>query len=392
MKTEQVIILGAGAAGLFCAFQAAQRGKRVLVLDGANKAGKKILMSGGGRCNFTNRDVQPKHFISQNTHFCRSALARYRPEDFIALVEAAGIAYEERDLGKLFCQHSAKDLLDMLLGHCQRLGVRIELNRKVESVEHRQDLFCIKAGGQHYAAEQLVVATGGLSIPTLGASGIGFDIGRQFGHQLVPTRAGLVPLTWPGDLKARFAELSGISLTARVTCESGQQFTEPVLLTHRGLSGPAILQISNYWQPGQSLELDWLPETRLGEHWQSWQQQQAKAQLGTLLGRLLPSRLVQCLAEGLPLDRKLAEQGKATRQAIEQWHHWSLQPSGSEGWRTAEVTLGGIDCQQLSSKSMASTLQPGLYFIGEVVDVTGWLGGYNFQWAWASAFCCAEHL
>lgn len=390
---SDVLILGAGAAGLFCAGQASARGRTVRVLEGANKVGKKILMSGGGRCNFTNRDVQAKHFLGQNPQFCRSALANYSSGDFIDLVESSGIAYEERDLGKLFCRDSAKDIVQLLLAQCH--DVAIELNQTIERVTATEQGFQVQTAQGHYQAQQLVVALGGPSIPTLGASPLGYRLAEQFGHRIVPVRPGLVPLTWNGEMKERFASLSGISLPASVRSASGQRFHEPVLLTHRGLSGPAILQLSSYWQPGESIRIDWLAEQSLADLWPHWQQTHGKSQLSTLLNALLPSRLVTLLLQqaDVPGTQKMAELGKKHCQKLMQvLHEWPMTPSGSEGWRTAEVALGGVDTQELSSKTMASLKVPGLYFIGEVVDVTGWLGGYNFQWAWSSAYSCAQHL
>ncbi len=395
IKAADVLVLGGGAAGLFFAAEAAAKGLSVRVIEGANKVGKKILMSGGGRCNFTNRDVQPKHFLSQNPKFCRSALASYSHLDFLALVKQAGIAYEERDLGKLFCQGSAKEIVKLLLDRCQQQGVEIELNQPIQEVEHLGSDFVVRTKHGCFQAERLVLALGGPSIPTLGASPLGYRLAEQFGHSLIPVRPALVPLTWDGQLKERFAALSGISLVARVQSKGGQSFSEPVLLTHRGFSGPAILQLSSYWQPGEAISIDWLHPENLEQLWELWQQQHGKSQLSSLLSPLLPSRLLAELLADSPLNwqQKVAELGKKHRQMLKQrLCQWQMVPSGTEGWRTAEVALGGVNTKEMDAKSLASKKQEGLYIIGELLDVTGWLGGYNFQWAWSSAYSCAKHL
>lgn len=392
------LIVGGGAAGLMCAIAAGQRGKRVLVVEHANRVGKKILMSGGGRCNFTNTGTGPANFLSANPHFCKSALARYTPWDFVAMVERHGIAYHEKELGQLFCDVSSKLIVKMLLDECDAAGVRIETGCHVERVEHRSDHdggtgFRLATSGGTFTAPALVVASGGLSIPSMGASGFGYELARQFGHTVLPTRAGLVPLTLSGTHQERLADLSGVALpvTARSSGHGGRapHFSNFMLVTHRGVSGPAILQISSYWQPGDELRLDLLPGIDALDALQRLQAQRPAAELKTLLAELLPKRFAQRFCEvWLPagLHNRPVRQydPPQLRRIAETLHDWPLVASGTEGYRTAEVTLGGVDTDELSSSTMQSRRVAGLYFVGEVVDVTGWLGGYNFQWAWAS--------
>ncbi|SEI47673.1 NAD(P)/FAD-dependent oxidoreductase [Frateuria terrea] len=389
MKTD-VLIIGAGAAGLMCAITAGQRGRRVLVLDHANKPGKKILMSGGGRCNFTNLGVTPANYLSANPHFAKSALARYAPADFVALVEKHRIAYHEKELGQLFCDDSSKQIVRMLLDECAAAGVRIETGCAVERVRHREGGFSVATGRGELHAGALVVASGGLSIPSMGATGFGYELARQFGHEVRPTRAGLVPLTLSGKHQERYADLAGVALPAEA--RSGRQsFRSGLLFTHRGVSGPAILQISSYWQPGEELRLDLLPDRDAAAWLPAQRTARPAAELKTVLADLLPKRLAQRLCEldfGNRPMRQYREPELSTIGA--RLHDWPLVASGTEGYRTAEVTLGGVDTDGLSSSTMQSKLVPGLYFIGEVVDVTGWLGGYNFQWAWASGHAAGE--
>ncbi|TAM25365.1 MAG: NAD(P)/FAD-dependent oxidoreductase [Nevskiaceae bacterium] len=388
-----VLILGAGAAGLYCAFSAGQRGLRVLVLESANKPGKKILMSGGGRCNFTNLDVGPANYLSANPHFCKSALARYRPEHFIALVERHGIAYHEKELGQLFCDDSSKQILQMLLDQCAAAGVRIVTSAAAESVRAIDGGYRVQTAQGGYTAHKLVVATGGLSIPTLGGSDFGYRLARQFGHTVLPTRAGLVPLTLSGKPLEQWSDLSGLALPVEASAGKAS-FRNQLLITHRGLSGPAMLQISNYWQPGEPLRIDLFPQGE-AEHWLAEQQQSRPAsELRTVLADALPKRFAQRFVElYAPANKLMRQLIPAERKAIAAaLHAWPITPNGSEGYRTAEVTLGGVDTRELSSTSFESKLAPGLHFIGEVVDVTGWLGGYNFHWAWASAHACATAL
>lgn len=391
-----VIILGAGASGLLCAFTAAQRGRRVLVLERANKIGKKILMSGGGRCNFTNQLVEPDNFISANPHFCKSALRRYTQWDFIELVERHGISYEERKHSQLFCTDSAKDIVAMLLAECEWAGAQIRTHCEINQIEapgEGKTRYRIRlqqdGAAQSLECESLVVATGALSIPTLGGSGLGYEIARQFDLPLTERRAGLVPLMFSDAMKPLCERLSGLAVEVTISC-NGQSFTENMLFTHRGISGPAVLQISNYWAPGDDILIDLLP----GVDAQQWllqaKQTQGKSRLRTLLGQHLPKGLVAELqlrwwAEHE--DTALAEISDKQLIVIgEQLNSWRLKPSASEGYRTAEVTLGGVDTSAISSKTMEVKNQSGLYFIGEVLDVTGHLGGFNFQWAWSSGY------
>ena len=394
-----VIILGAGASGLFCAFTAAQRGRRVLVLERANKVGKKILMSGGGRCNFTNQMVEPGNFISANPHFCKSALKRYTQWDFIALVERHGIDYEERKHSQLFCSRSARDIVEMLLDECASAGAEVRTQCEIQHITALTG-DCASARYQlavsqpqqpfQLTCESLVVATGALSVPTLGGSGIGYDIARQFGLPLTERRAGLVPFTFSDALKPICERLSGLAVEVRASC-NGQSFQENMLFTHRGMSGPVMLQISNYWQGGDELVVDLLPDRDATDWLIAAKRDQGRSRLRTVLSPLLARALVAELQllwwpdrDDTPLaqwsDRQLAALG-------EQLNGWKLKPSGTEGYRTAEVTLGGVDTAAISSRTMEATGQPGLYFIGEVLDVTGHLGGFNFQWAWSSGYC-----
>ncbi|MBP1472725.1 NAD(P)/FAD-dependent oxidoreductase [Frateuria sp. MAH-13] len=389
MKTD-VLIIGAGAAGLMCAITAGQRGRRVLVLDHANKPGKKILMSGGGRCNFTNLGVTPANYLSANPHFAKSALARYTPADFIALVEKHRIAYHEKELGQLFCDDSSKQIVRMLLDECAAAGVRVETSCAVERVRHGEAGFSVATARGEVHAESLVVASGGLSIPSMGASGFGYELARQFGHAVLPTRAGLVPLTLSGKHQERYADLAGVALAAEARC-GRQAFRAGLLFTHRGVSGPSILQVSSYWQPGEELRLDLLPDRDAADWLPAQRAVRPAAELKTVLGDVLPKRLAQRLCELDFGNRPMRQYREAELVAIgARINDWPLVASGTEGYRTAEVTLGGVDTDGLSSSTMQSKRVPGLYFIGEVVDVTGWLGGYNFQWAWASGHAAGE--
>ena len=393
MNQSDVIIIGAGAAGLMCAIEAGKRGRQVVVLDHARKAGNKIRMSGGGRCNFTNYDVSPANYLSHNPHFVKSALSRFTQWDFIALVERYRIPWHEREHGQLFCDDSAKDILDMLLAECREAGVSIQLKTTVTSItQAEQGGFKVATESGDWHAASLVVATGGLSIPSMGATPFGFRIAEQFGIKVWPPSAGLVPFTLQPQDKERLAPLSGIAVDAMVEA-GGKSFRGNVLFTHRGLSGPAILQASNYWQPGQAISIDWLPGEEVGALLDTARLEHPKQQLKTLLGRLLPARLVAELLPSAILETPLAQLGKTQRETIrQQLHHWRITPGGTEGYRTAEVTRGGVDCDAVSSKTMEAKAVPGLYFIGEVLDVTGWLGGYNFQWAWASGWCAGQYV
>jgi len=385
------IIIGAGAAGLMCAGTAASFGKSVLVLDHADKAGKKILISGGGRCNFTNRFTTAANFISANPHFCKSALARFSADDFIAWVKQSGICYHERKHGQLFCDDSAQDILEMLLQPCRDFGARILTHTEIQSVK-KKEYFLLKTGNGSFSAESLVIATGGLSIPKMGATAFGLKIAESFGLNIIKPVAGLAPFTFTGNEKEALKALAGISLDVSVSCQ-GQSFSEAMLITHRGLSGPAMLQISSYWQPGDELDINLLPDVDMTEFLDLKCRQRPMAQLGTVLSELLPKRLVQFLMQdsaGMTAGmaetklRQLSE--KEQQQITTLLHNWRLKPNGTEGYRTAEVTVGGVDTDELSSKTMQCKQINGLYFIGEVVDVTGHLGGFNFQWAWSSGY------
>ena len=391
MEQFDVIVLGAGAAGMMCAIEAGRRGRTVLVIDHAQAAGEKIRISGGGRCNFTNIDTAPGRFISANPSFCISALRRYRPQDFIALVDRAGIAWHEKTLGQLFCDGSAKQVIDMLLDHLRAAGVQLRLALTVDGVRRRPEGgFEVRAGGSAIVCESLVVATGGKSIPKMGATGLGYELARQFGVPVVDTRPGLVPLTFEAGLLQRTAPLAGISTPASVSAGKAS-FGEALLFTHRGLSGPVILQASSYWREGQAVVLDLAPGADMFTELKAEKQAHGRQSPVSVLARRLPRRLAQWIVEEHKAEGNLADQPdsrlKALAAAVNQW---TVKPVGSEGYRTAEVTLGGVDTRALSSRSMMAEAVPGLYFIGEVVDVTGWLGGYNFQWAWASGWCAGQ--
>ncbi len=386
-----VIIIGASASGLMCAIEAGKRGRKVIVLDHANKAGKKILMSGGGRCNFTNLEVTADNYISHNPHFCKSALSRFTQWDFIAMVNDYKIAFHERDLGKLFCDDSAKDILNMLLAECNKVKVDIRLKCEIGDISRQQDeTFYLETGSGNYNCNSLVIASGGLSIPKMCATPLGYKVAEQFGHHIWPTSAGLVPFTLHDHDKQKLAELSGIAINCQVSNERNQ-FNENILFTHRGLSGPAILQMSSYWKPGEAININLLPDKDIEEILIQKQAANANVKLKTVLAEVLPKRLVSALFEKTSLDKPLQELSQSLIAKIAlQLHHWKIKPNGTEGYRTAEVTIGGVDCDELSSKTMQSSKVNGLYFIGEIVDVTGWLGGYNFQWAWSSGWCAGQ--
>lgn len=394
MRNIDVIILGAGAAGLFCASLAGKRGLNTLVLDNGKKLGRKILMSGGGRCNFTNMYADHNNYLSTNPHFCKSALARYTQWDFIELVGKYQIPYHEKTLGQLFCDNSAQDIVDMLKSECNQPNVTIKLRSEVTQVDKTDDGYVVTVNGDQVSTRLLVVATGGLSMPGLGATPFGYRLAEQFGHSIIPTRAALVPFTLHKPLLEALQALSGVSVAATVTSASGVLFKENILFTHRGLSGPAILQISNYWQPGEYVSINLLPDLSLGEFLTNEKQQRPNQSLKNTLATLLPKRLIEVLQQlGQIPDCPLKQLTHAQIDALDDvLHNWQVQPNGTEGYRTAEVTLGGVDTHEISSKTMESLKSSGLYFIGEVMDVTGWLGGYNFQWAWSSASACAENL
>jgi predicted Rossmann fold flavoprotein len=385
-----VVVIGAGAAGLMCAIEAGKRGRRVLVLDHARAPGEKIRISGGGRCNFTNLNVRPEAFLSQNPRFALSALSRYRPKDFIALVERHRIAWHEKTLGQLFCDDSARQIVDMLLDELKAAGGTLRLGAGVEALEKAEDGFRLAASGRALACEALVVATGGKSIPKMGATGFGYEVAQRFGLRLVETRPGLVPLTFEAGLLARTAPLAGLAVDVRVA--SGKKsFDEAMLFTHRGLSGPAILQISSYWRAGEAIRVDMAPGADVYAALREARAGHPRQAPATALARHVPSRLAQLIAETEGARATLAETGdKALRAMAEHVNAWTVKPVGSEGYRTAEVTVGGVDTHDLDQRTLQARDVPGLYFVGEVVDVTGWLGGYNFQWAWASGWAAGQ--
>jgi hypothetical protein len=391
MIEKDVIVIGAGAAGLMCANIAASRQRHVAVIEHANKPGKKILMSGGGRCNFTNYQISPEKYLSRNKHFCKSALSRYTQWDFIELVNKYKIPFHEKKHGQLFCDDKAKDILNMLLAECEKNKAEIKLNESVISIEKLDDnLFKIITNFQQYRCQSLVIATGGLSIPTMGATPFGYKVAEQFGIKIWPTRAGLVPVTLHQHDKERFATLTGISNHAVVKSQK-QKFTENILFTHRGLSGPAIIQISNYWVPGMEIEINLLPDINLLENLKRDQKVHPKRSLKEYLSEYVSKRVAQVFIESDMGNKPLQSLSHAEFETIANlFHHWTIKPNGTEGYRTAEVTLGGVDCDAISSKTMECNTIKGLHFIGEVLDVTGWLGGYNFQWAWSSGWAAGQ--
>ncbi|EJL88767.1 membrane protein [Pantoea sp. RIT-PI-b] len=379
---------------MFCAAQAGQLGRRVLLLDNGKKAGRKILMSGGGRCNFTNMFTEPAAYLSHNPHFCKSALARYNQWDFIDLVNRHGIAYHEKTLGQLFCDDSAQQIVDLLLKECEAGQVTVRLRSEVMSVDRDDSGYTLQLNGTAVQAEKLVIASGGLSMPGLGATPFGYKVAEQFGLKVFPTRAALVPFTLHKPLLEQLNTLSGVALPTTITAQDGTLFKEAMLFTHRGLSGPAVLQISSYWQPGEFVTIDLSPATSLDDFINVQREAHPNLSLKNSLAKILPKRLVEVLQELKQIPDVTLKQLNSKQQSelVNTLHHWRVQPNGTEGYRTAEVTLGGVDTTQLSSKTMEARDVPGLFFIGEVVDVTGWLGGYNFQWAWSSAWACAQAL
>ena len=390
MEQFDVVVIGAGAAGMMCAIEAGKRGRRVLVIEHATAAGEKIRISGGGRCNFTNTRCAPEAFLSQNPRFCISALRRYRPVDFIALIERAGIAYREKTLGQLFCDGSARQIVALLLNEMRAAGAQLRLGAPADGVEKTAGGFRLKQAGEVIECQALVVATGGKSIPKMGASGFGYDLAARFGLAVIPTRPALVPLTFETGLLERLTPLAGVALPVRAT--SGRAaFDEAMLFTHRGLSGPAILQISSYWREGEEVRLDMAPGTNLFEALRQARARQGRQAAHTVLAEHLPRRLAQWICEAEGAVGNIADlSDQRLRSLADAVQAWRVKPVGSEGYRTAEVTLGGVDTQGLDSRTMQSKAVPDLYFIGEVVDVTGWLGGYNFQWAWASGWCAGQ--
>ncbi|MCJ0806222.1 NAD(P)/FAD-dependent oxidoreductase [Vibrio vulnificus] len=387
-----VVVIGAGAAGLMCAAEAGRRGRKVLVLDHAKKPGRKILISGGGRCNFTNNEVSAKNYLCRNPHFVKSALSQYSNWDFISMIYKYGIEFEERDHGQLFCLDSAKDIVNMLLSECDQPNIAQRYQVQLTEIEKTEQGFVLRAGAEAFECQSLVVATGGLSMPKLGATPFGYKIAEQFGIPVVPTTAGLVPFTLHKQDKEDFAELSGIAIPAEITAEDGTLFKEALLFTHRGLSGPAVLQISSYWKAGQAVSINLVPEVDVLELLQRNLDKHPNQSMKNTLAKVLPKRLVEVLIERNELTDKPLKQynGKELQEIVEYLQHWKIAPNGTEGYRTAEVTLGGVDTDYLSSKTMECKTVPGLYFIGEVMDVTGWLGGYNFQWCWSSGFVAGQ--
>ncbi len=391
METVDVIVIGAGAAGMMCAIEAAKRERSVLVVDHAKAAGEKIRISGGGRCNFTNLHAGPKNYISQNPHFCISALKRYTQRDFIALVEQHGIAYHEKTLGQLFCDGSAMQIIDMLLGEMKRHRVRLKLGCGVKAIDKTSDGFSLQLTEGHIiSCRSLVVACGGKSIPKMGASGFGYEIAAQFGLRIVETRPALVPLTFEPNMLERLKPLAGVATNAVVACGK-VQFSEAMLFTHRGISGPSILQISSYWREGDEIRISMLPDADIFEALREQRRQNGKQALQTVLAHYLPRKLAQTIAEDIGVKGHLADLSDRVLRRVEAVvNDWRIKPAGSEGYRTAEVTLGGVDTRDLDSRTMEAKSVPGLFFIGEVMDVTGWLGGYNFQWAWSSGWVAGQ--
>ena len=394
METFDAVIIGAGAAGRFCAAQAGQMGLRVLLIDNGKKPGRKILMSGGGRCNFTNLYVEPAAYLSANPHFCKSALARYTQWDFIDLVNKHNIAWHEKTLGQLFCDDSAQQIVDMLVAECEKGNVTMRLRSEVLSIDRDEAGYLLTLNGDSVRTPKLVIASGGLSMPGLGATPFGYKVAEQFGLKVLPTRAGLVPFTLHKPLLDALQVLSGVSVPSVVSAQDGTVFRENVLFTHRGLSGPAILQISSYWQPGEKVTINLLPDSDLDAFLNEQRDAHPNQSLKNTLAMQLPKRLIEILQQmGQIPDCTLKQLNLRQQEAlVGLLTAWEVQPNGTEGYRTAEVTLGGVDTHALSSRTMEARDVPGLYFIGEVMDVTGWLGGYNFQWAWASAWACAQAL
>ncbi|WP_024604538.1 MULTISPECIES: NAD(P)/FAD-dependent oxidoreductase [unclassified Pseudoalteromonas] len=393
MSQVDVIVIGAGAAGLMCAAQAGYRGRSVTVLDMGKKPGRKILISGGGRCNFTNENATPDNYLCANAHFVKSCLSRYTQHDFIELVDRHGLAYHHKTLGQLFCDNNAQDIVDILLTECEWAGVNIKLRSEVISVSKTETGYSVTTEQETLSCESLVIASGGLTMPKLGATPIGYKIAEQFGLSVLPTMAALVPFTLHQHDKERFEGLSGISIPCEVSSEDGTVFKENILFTHRGLSGPAILQISSFWRAGQAVTINLLPEIDLRQQLADWREMQAQKSLKNSLATILPKRFIEILHESKAIpDCNINQLTHAQiNELVNYIHAWQIKPNGTEGYRTAEVTLGGVDTDELSSKTFEAKKAKGLYFIGEVTDVTGWLGGYNFQYAWSCGFACGQY-
>lgn len=393
MTHVDVIVIGAGAAGLMCAAQAGYRGRSVTVLDMGKKPGRKILISGGGRCNFTNENASPSNYLCANPHFVKSCLSRYTQHDFVELVDRHGLTYHHKTLGQLFCDNSAQDIVDILLTECEWAGVTIKLRSEVLNVAKTATGYSVTTEQETLTCESLVVASGGLTMPKLGATPIGYKIAEQFGLKILPTMAALVPFTLHQHDKDRFEGLSGISIPCEVASEDGTVFKENILFTHRGLSGPAILQISSFWRAGQAVTINLLPELDLKQQLANWRETQAQKSLKNSLATILPKRFVEILyaSNAIP-DCNINQLTHGQIDALADYiHAWQIKPNGTEGYRTAEVTLGGVDTDELSSKTFEAKKAKGLYFIGEVTDVTGWLGGYNFQYAWSCGFAAGQY-
>lgn len=390
IRQVDVLIIGAGAAGMMCAIEAGKRGRSVIIVDHAAAPGEKIRISGGGRCNFTNLNAAPQNYISSNPHFCISALRRYTQRDFIGLVDRYGIAWHEKTLGQLFCDGSAKQIIDLLVTEMNRAGVELRLRTTADAIERSAEGYVVDLAGEHVRCASLVVACGGKSIPKMGATGFGYDIARQFGLKLTETRPALVPLTFDDNTLAPLKPLSGISVDA-VVSHGKTKFMEAMLFTHRGLSGPSILQISSFWREGDTISVAMLPGVKVFDALRAARTRNGRQALQTALGELLPKRLAQLIAESSRIEGHLADLSDKQLHAVEKAvNDWQVKPAGSEGYRTAEVTLGGVDTDGLNQKTMEAKSVKGLYFIGEVVDVTGWLGGYNFQWAWSSGWVAGQ--
>lgn len=391
VENFDVVIVGAGASGLMCASAAGQRGRKVLLLDHAKKVGKKILISGGGRCNFTNMEVEAGNYLCSNPHFCKSALSRFTQYDFLALVDKYGIAWHERQFGQLFCVNSAKEIVNLLIKECSNAGVRIQTRCTIEKIS-KGETFTVQTSHGDYTAESLVIATGGLSIPEIGATGFGYEVARQFGLKVLPCQPGLVSLTLGKRQIKTLSDLSGISIDAVVSCK-GHSFRDALLFTHKGMSGPATLQTSNYWQPGDEIEINLLPDIDLAETIRQWRKERPKAELKNLIGNVITRRLGEKILSlshpSKPVNQYTEKEILAIAKAF---HNWRIRPSGTEGYRKAEVTRGGVDTDEISSKTFESKKVQGLYFTGEVLDVTGWLGGFNLQWAWASGYCAGQFV
>ena len=392
MIFSDVVIIGAGAAGLMAAATAGYRGRSVTVVDMGKKPGRKILISGGGRCNFTNENATPENYLCQNPHFAKSALSRYSAQDFIELVDRHGLNYHHKTLGQLFCDNSAQDIVDILMTECEWAGVDVAMRSEVITVNKNDSGYEVITAGESYQCESLIVASGGLTMPKLGASPIGYKIAEQFGLKVLPTMAALVPFTLHDHDKQKFDGLSGISINTEVCSEDGTKFKENILFTHRGLSGPAILQISSFWRAGQAVTINLLPEATIDELFTEWRESSGQKSLKNMLSTVLPKRFIEALVKQKDITDKAINQisNDEITYLGQYLHQWQIKPNGTEGYRTAEVTLGGVDTDELSSKTFEAKKAKGLYFIGEAIDVTGWLGGYNFQFAWSSGVACGQ--